>query len=115
MPGWDLNAIFYPETLCKFDGTFVCLTYYSGADEGCRPIWNTRKKWMNQFLVSDGGEYEWDEFDHTDIPLMHKHFPFKPIIGGKDFDEVSALRSRNNNLLLARPEFEKNSNTWHVF
>ena len=115
MPGWDLNAIFYPETLCKFDGTFVCLTYYSGADEDCRPIWKTRKKWMNQFLVSDGGEYEWDEFDHHDIPYMHQHYPFTPVIGGKDRDAVSALRTRNNKLMLARPEFERSSSSWHVF
>ena len=117
MPGWDLNAIFYPDTLCKFDGTFVCLTYYSGADESCRPIWSMRKKWMNQFLVADGGEYEWNEFDHTDIPYMHLHYPTGVTINKEigDYDLVSALRTRNNNLLLARPEFEKRSNTWHVF
>ena len=114
-PGWNLNAIFYPDTLCKFDGSFVCLTYYSGADEDCRPVWSTRKKWMNQFLVSDGGEYAFDEFDHTDIPYMHKHYPFTPIIGGKDCDAVSALRTRNNGLMLARPEFERESSSWHVF
>ena len=114
-PGWDLNVRFYPETLEKFDGTFFCLTYYSGADEDCEPIWSTRRKWMNQFLVADQDDYEWNEFDHKNIDYMHQHYPKGVTIGGQDRDMVSALRTRNNNLLLARPIFEAESNTWHVF
>ena len=114
-PGWDLNVRFYPETLEKFDGTFFCLTYYSGADEDCEPIWPTRRKWMNQFLVADGDDYIWDEFDYTDIELMHKHYPKVPPLTDQDRDIVSALRTRNNSLLLARPSFEAESSTWHVF
>ena len=66
-------------------------------------------------LVADGDDYIWDEFDYTDIELMHKHYPKVPPLTDQDRDIVSALRTRNNNLLLARPSFEAESSTWHVF
>ncbi len=113
IPGWALSDAFMAEVPPE---GLLCLSYYSGADQGCRPIWPTRRELFKQFLVGDhGGEPDIDEFDHHDMAFMGPHKPKGVKIGGQLHDKVSALRARNEKLIGARAIFETQSDCWHLF
>ena len=57
VPGWELPASWAKEEHHSNDGSagprrtgFLKLTYYSGADLGCAPIWSLRKELMAKTL-----------------------------------------------------------------
>ena len=112
IPGWQLSESFIQDT--PREG-LLCLEYYSGADQGCAPAWESRRELMSRFLVGDQGRCRVREFDHKDMAFMQPHKPREVVIGGKDHDMVSALRTRNEKLLAARFKFEQQNQTWHLF
>ena len=57
MPGWELNVGWLKPGGIPEKG-FLCLTYYSGADLGCAPIWPTRRELMESVLAEPPQDFD---------------------------------------------------------
>ena len=111
VPGWELTEQWAIEV--PIEGR-LSLYYYSGADHGAKPNWESRRELMPRFLVSDGGDFDFKEFDHHDLQLMHRHLPptLPEVVG---MDDVAVLQARNDKIMEARTLHEAVNESWHMW
>ncbi|OQR98298.1 hypothetical protein ACHHYP_08760 [Achlya hypogyna] len=64
IPGWKLNAQWTNEATMPRKG-ILRLEYYSGADQGCSPIWSVRHRLSQHMLATPLSPDELDDFRRT--------------------------------------------------